>query len=102
MDDYEKEMKRMQTMLLDCDIPNEPEDENGGESDLVEEDEVVPDSDCYETDSDDLQDESPKKVPRCGVWLGKDKLRGGRKKYPKQQFALSLTIFSERDQDQKD
>ena len=67
MDDYEKEMKRMQTMLLDCDIPSEPEDDNGGESDLVEEDEVVPDFDCHETDSDDLQDESPKKVPRCGV-----------------------------------
>ena len=65
MDDYEKEMKRMQKMLLDCDIPSEPEDENEGESDLVEE--VVPDSDCYETDSDDLQDESPKKVSRCGV-----------------------------------
>ena len=54
MDEYEKDMERIQRMLEECDNPSEPDDDSEGESDLVEEDEVVPDSDCHETDSDDL------------------------------------------------
>ena len=92
----------MQRMLQECGIPSEPKDNSEGESDLVEEKEVLPDSDCHETDSDDLQDEPPKKVLRCGGWLVKNKNTCWQEKYPKQQFALNLIIFSERDQDQKD
>ena len=84
MDDNEKEMERMQRMVQECDIPSKPEDDSKGESDLVEENKVVPGADCHETDSNDLQDELPEKVPRCGGWLDKIRIRGGKKKYSKQ------------------
>ena len=73
MDDYEKEMERMQRILQESDVPSKPKDDSEGESDLVEEDKVAPDSDCHETDSDDLQGELPEKVPRYGGWLDKGK-----------------------------
>ena len=49
----------------------------------MKEDKVVPDSDCHETDSGDLQDEPPKKVPRYGGCLGKDKNTRWQEKVPK-------------------
>ncbi|XP_066964268.1 mitotic apparatus protein p62-like [Macrobrachium rosenbergii] len=58
MDDYEKDIEKdTKRMLEECDNPSEPDDDSEGESDLVEEDEIVSDFDCHETDSDDLQDE---------------------------------------------
>ena len=97
MDDYQKDIERIQRMLEECDSPSEPDDDSEGESDLVEEDEVVPDSDCHETDSDDLQDEPPKKVPRCGGWLGKDKNTWWQEKVPKTASRTQpQNIFRER------
>ena len=63
----------------------------------MEEDGVVPDSDYHETDSDDLQDEPPKKVPRCGRWLGKNKNMLWQEKVPKTAVCTQPhNIFQER------
>ena len=40
-------------MLQECDILSDAEDDSEGESDFVSEDEVVSDSDCHESESDD-------------------------------------------------
>ena len=97
MNDNEKEMKRMQRILQECDFPSKPEDDSEGESDLVEEDEVVSDSDCHKIDSDDLQGKPPEIVPRCGRWLGKDKNTRWQEKVPKTAVRTQPhNIFQER------
>ena len=61
----------------------------------MEEDEVV--SDYRETDSDDIQNEPPKKGPRCGYWLGKVKNTWWQEKVPKTTVRTQPhNIFRER------
>lgn len=66
--DYDAEMKKIQKMLDETEVSSS---DSEGE-DYLEEDAHVPDSDCYESDPDDLPDQ-PKKKKKSDGWKGKDK-----------------------------
>lgn len=71
MDDYSKEMKRIQRMLHKCESPSDTEDDSESESDFVEDDGHIPDSDCFESELDKPPKQSLQKRSRCDGWLGK-------------------------------
>ena len=58
MDSYSRNVERLQRMLQECDVLSDAEDDSEGESDFVIEDEVISDSECYDSEHD-----KPEKQP---------------------------------------
>ena len=52
MNSYSRNVERLQRMLQECDVLSDAEDDSEGESDFVIEDEVISDSECYDSEHD--------------------------------------------------
>ncbi|XP_068203556.1 piggyBac transposable element-derived protein 4-like [Palaemon carinicauda] len=92
---FDAEIRRIQKMLDEIEVSSSEDEEivggdvpasdSEGEEDYLEEDVHVPDSDCYESDPDDLPDQPQKKKPKIDGWKGKDKTTWWKKNVPKLQ-----------------
>ena len=84
--DYEAEIRRIQKILDEVESSNleDKETVDGFASDSEGEEDVhVPDSDCYESNPDDLPEQPQKKKPKINRWKGKDKTTWWKKNAPK-------------------
>ena len=82
MDGYSKNVERLQRMLQECDVLSDAEDDSEGESDFVIEDEVISDSECYDSEHDEPEKQPCQKHPKFDGWLGKDKKSWWQKEMP--------------------
>ena len=82
MDSYSKNVERLQRMLQECDVLSDAEDDSEGESDFVIEDEVISDSECYDSEHDEPEKQPCQKHPKFDGWLGKDKKSWWQKEMP--------------------
>ena len=58
MDSYSRNAERLQRMLQECEVLSDAEDDSEGESDFVLEDEVISDSEFYDSEHNE-----PEKQP---------------------------------------
>ena len=82
MDSYSRNVERLQRMLQECEVLSDAEDDSEGESDFVLEDEVISDSECYDSEHDEPEKKPCQKRPKCDGWLGKDKKSWWQKEMP--------------------
>ena len=82
MDSYSRNVERLQRMLQECEVLSDAEDDSEGESDFVLEDEVISDSECYDSEHDEPEKQPCQKQPKCDRWLGKDKKSWWQKEMP--------------------
>ena len=69
-------------MLQECKVLSDAEDDSEGESDFILEDEVISDSECYDSKHDKPEKQPCQKQPKYDGWLGKDKKSWWQKEMP--------------------
>ena len=82
MDSYSRNVEMLQRMLQECEVLSDAEDHSEGESDFVLEDELISDSECYDSEHNELEKQPCQKQPKCDGWLVKDKKSWWQKKMP--------------------
>uniref|UniRef100_UPI00358E440B piggyBac transposable element-derived protein 4-like n=1 Tax=Myxine glutinosa TaxID=7769 RepID=UPI00358E440B len=82
MADCETENERIRKLLDELDVESDPEDDSDCELDFVEEDEHIADSDCNDSETDDLPQEPQRKRATRGGWQGKNKKTWWESKVP--------------------
>ena len=90
MDSCRRNVERLQRMLEEYDVLSDAEDDSKGESDFVLKDEVISDSECYDSEHDELQKQLCQKQPKCCGWLRKDKKSWWQKEKPNSAVPTGL------------